>query len=260
MELIPAIDLKNGQCVRLRQGRMEDATVFSDDPVAMAITWINQGARRLHIVDLDGAFAGQPKNRALIGRMVAAIPGIPVQLGGGVRSVEIAAAYIEAGVDRLIVGTRAIEEPAFLQQLAEAFPGRIILGLDARQGVLATAGWDRTTGVRAMDFARSVEHLDLAGIVYTDIDRDGMLEGVNIKSTLELAAATRIPVIASGGVHQLADLERLCIAVDVAMADSNTGLAGVITGRALYAGTLQLSAGQAFLDSWNKRGNPLTRE
>jgi phosphoribosylformimino-5-aminoimidazole carboxamide ribotide isomerase len=255
MELIPAIDLKGGQCVRLRQGRMDDATVFADDPVAMAVTWKQQGARRLHIVDLDGAFAGQPKNRELVGRMVAAIPGVPVQLGGGVRTIEIAAAYIEAGVDRLIVGTRAIEEPIFLQQLATAFPGRIILGLDARQGVLATAGWDRSTGIRAVEFARSVEQLDLAAIVYTDIERDGMLEGVNIHSTLELAAATRIPVIASGGVHQIADLERLCAAMDA----STATLAGVITGRALYAGTLKLGPGQAFLDNWSKRDTPLTR-
>jgi phosphoribosylformimino-5-aminoimidazole carboxamide ribotide isomerase len=255
MELIPAIDLKGGQCVRLRQGRMAEATVFSDDPVAMAKTWADQGARRLHIVDLDGAFAGQPKNRELVGRMVAAIPGIPVQLGGGIRSPEIAQAYFQEGVDRLIVGTRAIEEPAFLQDLAERFPGRIVLGLDARQGVLATAGWDRDTGVRAIDFALSVEHLDLAGIVYTDIDRDGMLEGVNVEATLALAAATRLPVIASGGVHQLTDLERLCRAIH----DSATILAGVITGRALYAGTLQLAAGQAFLDSWNRQDIRPTR-
>lgn len=255
MELIPAIDLKGGQCVRLRQGRMDDATVFSDDPVAMATTWAEQGARRLHIVDLDGAFAGQPKNRELVGRMVAAIPGIPVQLGGGVRSPEIAAAYFAEGVDRLIVGTRAIEEPGFLADLASRFPGRILLGLDARQGVLATAGWDRDTGVRATDFARSVENLDLAGIVYTDIDRDGMLEGVNVEATLALAGATRLPVIASGGVHQIKDLERLCQAIQ----DSGTTLAGVITGRALYAGTLQLAAGQAFLDSWNKRDSRPTR-
>ena len=253
MELIPAIDLKGGQCVRLRQGRMDEATVFSDDPVAMAVTWASSGARRLHIVDLDGAFAGQPKNRELVGRMVAAIPGVPVQLGGGVRSMAIAEAYFEVGVDRLIVGTRAIEEPAFLEDLAVRFPGRIVLGLDARQGRLATAGWDHTTDVQAVDFARRVAHLPLAGIVYTDIDRDGMLEGVNVEATLALAAATRLPVIASGGVHQLADLERLCRA----MAGASTALAGVITGRALYAGTLQLAAGQAFLDSWSTRGNLL---
>ncbi len=255
MELIPAIDLKGGQCVRLRQGRMDDATVFSDNPVAMARTWADQGARRLHIVDLDGAFAGQPKNRELVARMAAAIPGVPVQLGGGVRSIEIARAYFDVGVERLIVGTRAIEEPAFLESLAQQFPGRIVLGLDAREGMLATAGWDNTTTISAIQFAQSVEHLDLAAIVYTDIDRDGMLGGVNIEATLGLAAATDLPVIASGGVHQLADLERLC----KAMTQSTTVLGGVITGRALYAGTLQLAAGQAFLDSWSMQGNPLTR-
>lgn len=253
MELIPAIDLKEGQCVRLRQGRMDDATIFSDDPVATARTWADQGARRLHIVDLDGAFAGQPRNRELVGRMVAAIPGVPVQLGGGIRSTEIAKAYFDVGVTRLIVGTRAVEEPAFLEALATQFPGQVLLGLDARAGRLATAGWDRTTDVQATDFARAVEHLPLAGIVYTDIDRDGMLAGVNIESTLALARSTRLPVIASGGVHQLEDLDRLCRA----LADSGgIGLAGVITGRALYAGTLQLAAGQQLLDSWNKRGSP----
>lgn len=253
MELIPAIDLKEGQCVRLRQGRMDEVTVFSDDPVATARTWAAQGARRLHIVDLDGAFAGQPRNRELVGRMVAAIPGVPVQLGGGIRSLEIAKAYFAVGVARLIVGTRAIEEPAFLEELARQFPDQILLGLDARAGRLATAGWDRTTDVQATDFARTVEHLPLAGIVYTDIDRDGMLEGVNIESTLTLARTTRLPVIASGGVHQLEDLERLCRA---AAESAGSGLAGVITGRALYAGTLQLAAGQQLLDSWNTRENP----
>ncbi len=252
MDLIPAIDLKEGQCVRLRQGRMADATIFSDDPVATARTWADQGARRLHIVDLDGAFAGQPRNRELVARMVAAIPGVPVQLGGGIRTLEIATAYFNAGVARLIVGTRAIEEPAFLEALAARFPDQILLGLDARAGRLATAGWDRTTDVLAADFARTVEHLSLAGIVYTDIDRDGMLEGVNIEATLALAQGTPLPVIASGGVHQLADLDRLCRA----MANSgSTSLAGVITGRALYAGTLQLAAGQQLLDSWSTRGS-----
>lgn len=255
MELIPAIDLKNGQCVRLRQGRIDDATVFSDDPVAMARSFAAQGARRLHIVDLDGAFAGQPRNRELVGRMAAAIPGIPVQLGGGVRSAEIAKAYFDAGVERLIVGTRAIEEPAFLAALAQQFPGRIVLGLDARNGRLATAGWDHTTEISAVDFARSVQHLELACIVYTDIDRDGMLEGVNVDATLGLAAATTIPVIASGGVHQMADLRRL----GLAMTERQVRLAGVITGRALYSGTLQLAEGQAYLDSLSKPDNPPTR-
>jgi len=256
MELIPAIDLKEGQCVRLRQGRMDDATIFSDDPVATARTWAAQGARKLHIVDLDGAFAGQPRNRELVGRMVAAIPGVPVQLGGGIRSLEIARAYFDVGVTRLIVGTRAIEEPAFLEALATQFPDQILLGLDARAGRLATAGWDRTTNVQATDFARSVVHLPLAGIVYTDIDRDGMLQGVNIEATLTLAHSTHIPVIASGGVHQLEDLDRLCRA----LAESGgIVLAGVITGRALYAGTLQLAAGQQLLDSWNTRGSPPKR-
>lgn len=256
MELIPAIDLKNGQCVRLRQGRMDDATVFSDDPVAMACSWARQGARRLHIVDLDGAFAAQPKNRALVGRMVAAIPDVPVQLGGGIRSLDIARAYFDEGVARLIVGTRAIEEPAFLDALSNEFPGQILLGLDARAGRLATAGWDRTTDLLATDFARAVAALPLAGIVYTDIDRDGMLEGVNIEATLALAQCSATPVIASGGVHQLEDLDRLCSAIATR---GGRGLAGVITGRALYAGTLQLAEGQRLLDSWSKPDTPPIR-
>ncbi len=245
MDLIPAIDLKEGQCVRLRQGRMDDATVFSSDPVAMARHWAEQGARRLHIVDLDGAFAGEPKNRTLVEAMVAAVGQVPVQLGGGVRSEEIAQAYFEAGVARLIVGTRAIEEPEFLLGLAQRFPHRILLGLDARNGMLATAGWDETKSVSAVEFVRNLGEVPLAGIVYTDIDRDGMLQGLNVEATVALSVEAGIDVIASGGVHTLEDLETLS---DAVKAEPASRISGAITGRAIYEETLRFAEGQALLD------------
>lgn len=244
MLLIPAIDLKEGRCVRLRQGRMEDTTVFSDDPIAMAERWADAGCRRLHIVDLDGAFAGAPKNRELIRQIVRHVPGVPVQIGGGIRSRETAGAYLDAGAAAVIVGTRAVREPDFLPMLADAYPGRVMFGLDARDGKAATEGWDATSGQGAQQLAAWAGEFDLAGIVYTDIERDGMLTGLNIEATLALAGATRLPVVASGGVNDLADLARLKAADDQA----GTGLLGAITGRAIYAGTLDFSAGQALLD------------
>jgi phosphoribosylformimino-5-aminoimidazole carboxamide ribotide isomerase len=244
MLLIPAIDLKDGQCVRLKQGRMDDVTVFSDDPLAMARHWADQGCRRLHLVDLDGAFAGQPRNRDLIDRIAAALGGVPVQVGGGIRSLETIAAYLDVGVAQVIVGTRAVEEPAFLEQAAARFPGQVILGLDARSGMLATAGWDHTSEVSAVAYARWAGDLDIAGIVYTDIDRDGMLTGVNVGATVALAEATTVPVIASGGVSSLEDLQ----ALKSAFAASSGTLMGAITGRAIYSGSLDFRAGQALLD------------
>ena len=244
MLLIPAIDLKEGRCVRLQQGRMRDATVFSDDPVAMAERWADAGCRRLHIVDLDGAFAGEPMNRGLIARMISRIPAVPVQIGGGIRSVETAAAYLDAGAQAVIVGTRAVRDPDFLPMMADAFPSRVMFGLDVRGGKAATEGWDATSGQGAKELAMRAEAFDLAGIVYTDIERDGMLTGLNIEATLALAGATRLPVVASGGVNDLEDLARLKAANDHA----GTGLLGAITGRALYAGTLDFRAGQALLD------------
>ena len=244
MLLIPAIDLKEGKCVRLKQGRMSDATVFSDDPVAMARHWAAQGCRRLHLVDLDGAFAGEPRNRELIARMTAAVPGVPVQVGGGIRSEAIIEGYLEAGVAQVIVGTRAIEEPAFLERICLQFPGCIILGLDARAGQLATAGWDATSDRSAVEFARWAGGLGVFAIVYTDIDRDGMLTGVNVPATLALAGAAQVPVIASGGVATLDDV----LALKAAFAGQRPLLMGAITGRAIYAGTLDLRAGQALFD------------
>lgn len=242
--LIPAIDLKDGRCVRLQQGRMEDVTVFSDDPVAMALHWVEQGCRRLHLVDLDGAFAGVPRNRDLIHAITAAVGDVPVQVGGGIRELATIEAYLDAGISGAIIGTRAIEEPAFLRAAAAEFPGSVILGLDARAGLLAVSGWDETSTVRAVDFAAQVSDLDLAAIVYTDIERDGMLSGVNVAATVALAAATTVPVIASGGVTSLEDLRALLDG----FAASQPQLFGAITGRAVYAGTLAFRDGQALFD------------
>lgn len=244
MLLIPAIDLKDGRCVRLKQGRMSDVTVFSDDPVAVARHWAELGCRRLHLVDLDGAFAGEPRNRDLVAAITRALPDVPVQVGGGIRSEAVIESYLEAGIAQVIVGTRAIEEPAFLESIAAAYPQRIILGLDARDGMLATAGWDETSSRTAVEFARWAGALDITAIVYTDIERDGMLSGVNVAATVTLAEAAGVPVIASGGVTNLEDLQ----ALREAFAASSGTLLGAITGRAIYAGSLDFAAGQALLD------------
>jgi len=243
--LIPAIDLKQGKCVRLRQGRMEDATVFSDDPVAMAAHWRSQGARRLHIVDLDGAFAGEPKNRDLIKDMVSAMGDVPVQVGGGIRSREVIDAYMQAGVSAVIVGTKAIEEPQFLADMANAYPQQVWFGLDARNGQVATDGWDKTSTLLATDLACAAAALPVAGVVYTDIDRDGMMSGLNVEATLSLAQTSGLPVVASGGVTSLDDLA----ALKTAFEGSEDLLFGAITGRAIYEGTLDLAAGQALLQA-----------
>ena len=244
MLLIPAIDLKDGCCVRLEQGRMEDVTVFSDDPVATARHWRDQGCRRLHLVDLDGAFAGAPKNREAIHAITRTIGEIPIQVGGGIRDEETIGAYLEAGVSQVIVGTRAIEDPDFLAGAAARFPGSLILGLDAREGYLAVSGWDETSAVEAVGFARDASELPLAGIVYTDIARDGMLTGVNVEATVALAEASALPVIASGGVTNLDDISALVRA----FGNSSAELLGAITGRAIYSGTLDFRAGQALFD------------
>ena len=244
MLLIPAIDLKEGKCVRLRQGRMEDATVFSDDPVAMARHWLDQGCRRLHIVDLDGAFAGEPRNRDLIHKMVVAMGDVPVQVGGGIRTREVIDAYVQAGVSGVIVGTKAIEDPEFLAQMAEAYPQKVWFGLDARDGKVATDGWDKTSSLSATDLALASAALPLAGVVYTDIDRDGMMNGLNVESTLALAVESGLSVVASGGVTTLEDLSTL----KAAFQGHESLLFGAITGRAIYEGSLDVAAGQALLD------------
>ena len=245
MILIPAIDLKEGKCVRLRQGRMDDATVFSDDPVAMAAHWRDQGARRLHIVDLDGAFAGQPKNRDLIEAMVQAMGTVPVQVGGGIRTLEVIEAYVGAGISQVIVGTKAIEDPAFLEQAAQRFPQKVLLGLDARDGKVATEGWDTTSSESAIEVAQRSAQLPIAGVVYTDIHRDGMMSGVNVEATLELAQQSGLPVVASGGISTIEDVANL----KAAFSAQPELLLGAITGRAIYEGSLDVAAGQALLDA-----------
>ena len=244
MLLIPAIDLKDGQCVRLRQGRMEDATLFSADPAAMAERWLQEGCRRLHVVDLDAAFAGAPRNQAAIAEIVKRSQGVPVQVGGGIRSLADAARYLDAGVEAVIVSTEAVRNFDFLRQLTERFPRRVLFGLDARAGRVATEGWAAATQSSALELAQAADRLPLAGIVHTDIERDGMLSGINAASTLALAAAVATPLIASGGLHDLADLAAL------KEADERAGrlLLGAVTGRAIYAGTLNFREGQELLD------------
>jgi len=241
MLVIPAIDLKGGQCVRLRQGRMDDATVFSDDPLAMAAHWVAQGARRLHLVDLDGAFAGAPVNGEAVRAIARAHPQLPVQIGGGIRSAETIEAYLQAGVRYVIVGTRAVREPEFVARICREFPDRIIVGIDARAGLVATDGWAEVTAVRAVELARRFAADGVSAIVYTDIERDGMLGGVNVEATLAVAEAG-IPVIASGGVSNLDDIRAL-------KAVAARGILGAITGRAIYEGTLDLAAAQALCDA-----------
>ena len=241
MLVIPAIDLKGGQCVRLRQGRMDDATVFSDDPLAMAAHWVAQGARRLHLVDLNGAFAGARVNGEAVRAIARAHPQLPVQIGGGIRSAETIEAYLQAGVRYVIVGTRAVREPEFVARICREFPDRIIVGIDARAGLVATDGWAEVTAVRAVDLARRFAADGVSAIVYTDIERDGMMGGVNVEATLAVAEAG-IPVIASGGVSNLDDIRAL-------KAVAARGILGAITGRAIYEGTLDLAVAQALCDA-----------
>lgn len=241
MLLIPAIDLKDGQCVRLKQGRMEDDTVFSDDPVAVARRWVELGARRLHLVDLNGAFAGEPVNGEIVTAIASAFPDLPIQIGGGIRSAETIQAYLDAGVQWVIIGTMAVKDPAFVRDMCKRFPGHIIVGLDARDGKVATDGWANVTDVDVVELARQFQDDGVSAIVYTDISRDGMLEGVNVEATQRLADAISIPVIASGGITNLDDIRGLCGA-------ASSGIQGAITGRAIYEGTLDFGNGQALAD------------
>ena len=239
--LIPAIDLKEGKCVRLRQGRMDDDTVFSDDPVAVAEQWVEAGAKRLHLVDLDGAFAGEPRNASVVNAICQKFPDLPVQIGGGIRAESTAKSYLDAGVKSVIIGTLAVKDPTFVAALCQSFPGCVIVGLDARDGYVATEGWAESADVQALDCATQFEGMGVSAIVYTDISRDGMMQGVNVEATQKLAAAINIPVIASGGVTDMTDIHRLCAAGD-------TGIEGVIIGRALYEGTINLTEAQLYVD------------
>ena len=227
MLVIPAIDIKGGRCVRLRQGRMDEETVFSNDPAGMAGRWLEQGAERLHIVDLDGAATGQPANAAAIEQIAARYPEVPIQVGGGIRSEDAVQAYLDSGVRYAVIGTRAVREPHFVRDLCLEFPGHIIAGLDARDGKVATDGWSKLSHHDAADLARDFEQAGVAAVVFTDIRRDGMLEGVNAEATAALARELAVPVIASGGVASLDDLRAL-------RACEDDGIAGVIIGRALY--------------------------
>lgn len=242
MLVIPAIDLKDGKCVRLRQGRMEDDTVYSDDPVAMALNWVNSGARRLHLVDLNGAFAGEPVNHEVVRKIAQACPDIPIQIGGGIRSAETVQAYLDAGVQYVIIGSKAVSEPEFVGKLCRDFPGHVIVGLDAKDGKVAVDGWAKVSDFDVIDLAGRFANDGVDAIVYTDISRDGMMTGVNVEATHKLAQATDIPVIASGGVTNSDDIRALC---EVA----GSGILGAITGKAIYEGTIDLREAQQLADS-----------
>jgi phosphoribosylformimino-5-aminoimidazole carboxamide ribotide isomerase len=242
MLIIPAIDLKDGQCVRLKQGLMDQATIFSDSPADMARHWVAQGARRLHLVDLNGAFAGKPKNESAIKAILKVVGSdIPVQLGGGIRDLDTIERCLDDGLAYVIIGTAAVKNPGFLHDACTAFPGHIIVGLDARDGKVATDGWSKLTGHDVVDLGKKFEDYGVESIIYTDIGRDGMLSGINIEATVRLAQALTIPVIASGGLSQLEDIKALCKVED-------EGIVATIAGRAIYDGSLDFKAAQQMAD------------
>ena len=246
MLIIPAIDLKDGKCVRLRQGRMSDSTVFNGSPLEMASRWIEAGARRLHLVDLNGAFAGNPVNSEAVTEIAKNYPEIPIQIGGGIRNATTIEAYLNAGVEYVIIGTKAVKDPSFVTEMCRQFPGHVIVGIDAKKGLVATDGWAEISEVKATDLAKKFEHDGVSAIIYTDIDRDGMMQGVNVESTIKMAKASLIPVIASGGITNMDDI----------LALNNTPKArifGAITGRAIYEGTLDISDAQKICDKQLKK-------
>ncbi|MDO9143054.1 1-(5-phosphoribosyl)-5-[(5-phosphoribosylamino)methylideneamino]imidazole-4-carboxamide isomerase [Rhodoferax sp.] len=245
MLLIPAIDLKDGHCVRLQQGDMSLSTTFSEEPSVMARSWVDKGARRVHLVDLNGAFAGTPKNEAAIRKILKTVGSeVDVQLGGGIRDLDTIERYLDAGLRYVIIGTAAVRNPGFLQDACTAFGGHIIVGLDAKDGKVATDGWSKLTRHDVIDLAKKFEDFGVESIIYTDIGRDGMLTGINIEATVRLAQALTIPVIASGGLSNLADIEALCAVED-------EGVEGVICGRAIYSGDLDFEAAQERADELN---------
>ena len=243
MLIIPAIDVKDGRCVRLQQGKMDTAMVFSDNPVQMAKHWAAQGARRLHIVDLNGAIAGRPKNEKIIREMVTAVGDkAAVQVGGGIRDLDTIESYLDAGVTYIVIGTAAVKNPGFLSDACYAFPGHIIAGLDAKDGKVAVEGWSKLTGHDVVDLAKKYEDYGIEALVYTDIGRDGMMSGINIEATLRLAQATKTPIIASGGLNSVEDVQAVCTTL------APEGVIGAIAGRALYEGKLELKKAQAAAD------------
>jgi len=241
MILIPAIDLKDGQCVRLRQGRMDDDTVFSDNPVEVAGRWYEAGAKRLHLVDLNGAFEGKPVNGEIIKAITKAYPDLPVEIGGGIRDVATVEAYLDAGVQYAIIGTQAVKQPEFVGELCQKFPGHIIVGLDANNGKVAINGWAEESEYDVIELAKKFENDGVDSIIYTDISRDGMMKGVNIESTVKLAESISIPVIASGGITNIDDVKALSKV-------GSSGIIGAITGRAIYEGSLDFAEGQAIFN------------
>ena len=243
MLIIPAIDLKDGRCVRLKQGDMSTATVFSDDPAAMAAHWVAQGAKRLHIVDLNGAVAGRPKNEKVIRGMVARVGDrAQIQVGGGIRDLDTIESYLDAGVTYIVIGTAAVKNPGFLSDACYAFPGHIIAGLDAKEGKVAVEGWSKLTGHDVADLAKKFEDYGIEALIYTDIGRDGMMSGINIDATLRLAQSTKTPIIASGGLNSIKDVQAVCEQL------APEGIIGAIAGRALYEGKLDLKQAQAAAD------------
>lgn len=242
MLIIPAIDLKDGKCVRLRQGLMDDSTVYGDDPVDMAARWVAAGCRRLHLVDLNGAFDGKPVNGDAVTAIARAYPDLPIQIGGGIRELSTIEHYLDAGVSYLIIGTKAVKEPAFVSEACKAFPGHVIVGLDAKDGLVATDGWAEVSDVRATELAKRFEQDGVESIVYTDIARDGMMQGVNVEQTVAMAEASSIPVIASGGITNMDDIRALQTVADC-------GILGAITGRAIYEGSLDVAEAQSYCDS-----------
>ena len=244
MIIIPAIDLKDGQCVRLRKGIMEDTTVFSNNPTEMASKWVSEGARRLHLVDLNGAFEGKPINADCVNEITKSFPNLPVQIGGGIRDLQTANAYIEAGISYLIIGTMAVTNPDFVEKLCDEFPNKIIVGLDANNGLVATDGWAKQTDIDVIELSKKYEQYGVNSIVYTDIARDGMMQGVNLEATANLAKKTSIPIIASGGITNLDDIAAL-------LKNAHHGIMGAITGRAIYEGQLDFNDAQTMSDIYD---------
>jgi len=244
MIIIPAIDLKDGQCVRLRKGIMEDTTVFSNNPSEMASKWVAEGARRLHLVDLNGAFEGKPINADCVNEITKSFPNLPVQIGGGIRDLQTANAYIEAGISYLIIGTMAVTNPDFVEKLCDEFPNKIIVGLDANNGLVATDGWAKQTDIDVVELSKKYEQYGVNSIVYTDIARDGMMQGVNVEATANLAKKTSIPIIASGGITNLDDIAAL-------LKNAHHGIMGAITGRAIYEGQLDFNDAQTMSDIYD---------
>jgi phosphoribosylformimino-5-aminoimidazole carboxamide ribotide isomerase len=245
MLLIPAIDLKDGKCVRLQQGDMKAVTTFGDDPAAMARRWLDAGARRLHLVDLNGAFAGRPVNESAVKAILREVGDeIPVQLGGGIRDLDTIERYLDDGIGYVVIGTAAVKNPGFMKDACSAFGGHVIVGLDAKDGRVATDGWSKLTGHEVADLAKKFEDYGIEAVIYTDIGRDGMLTGINVEATVKLAQSLSVPVIASGGLAGLADIEKLC-------AVEGEGISGVICGRSIYNGDLDFAAAQRRADELN---------